>query len=94
MFQGKTKAALRLLNDQSKGGVIRLNDHVDEHRTVRDILINKHPLNQLAHPDCVINEPSGDQHVLFESIDGSVIRSIALQTTGAGGPSGLDALCW
>ena len=31
---------------------------------------------------------------MFESIDASMIRSVALRTTGAAGPSGLDSACW
>lgn len=51
MFQGKTKAALRLLSDQGKNAVLRLGDLVDEQRMVRNILIDKHPPGQPAHPD-------------------------------------------
>ena len=46
MFQGKTKAALRLLSEESKGAVLQLDDPIDtgnEQTTVRDILANKHP---------------------------------------------------
>ena len=31
------------------------------------------------------------QHILFESIIGQLIRTIAIRTEGAAGPSGLDA---
>ena len=92
MFQGKTKAALRLLSDQGKNGVLHLGDPVDEQRTVRDVLIDKHPPGQPAHPDSIIKDDPPDIYpVLFESIDASMIRSAGLQTTGAAGPSGLDA---
>ena len=95
MFQGKTKAALRLLTDQAKGGVLRLSNPVDEQRTVRDILTEKPPSGQPAHPDSIIKDNPPDVHpVLFESIDASMIRSAALKTTGAAGLSGLDALSW
>lgn len=50
MFQGKTKAALRLLTKQVKCGVVHLGDHVDEWRTVRDVLIEKHPRVNLSIP--------------------------------------------
>ena len=32
--------------------------------------------------------------MLFEALDASAIRSAALRTNGAAGPSGLDAPCW
>ena len=95
MFQRKTKATLRLLSDQGKNAVLCLGDLVDEKRTVRDIIIDKHPPGQPAHPDSIIKDDPPDIHpVLFESIDASMIRSAALQTTGAAGPSGLDASSW
>ena len=86
MFQGKTKAALRLVSDQGKNAILRLGDLVDEQRTVRDILIDKHPPGQPAHPDSIIkNDPADTHPVLFESIDASMIGSAALQITGAAG---------
>ena len=95
MFQGKTKVALRLLTEQAKGGVLRLGDRVDEQRTVRDVFTEKHPPSQPLCRDSIIDEASPDVHpVLFESIDASLIRSAALQTSGAAGPSGLDAPAW
>ena len=99
MLQGKTKAALRLLTTQTKGGVLRLDDTIDmanhEQRKVRDILIDKHPPGQSAHPDSIIeDEPPTIHPVIFESLDATLIRSAALQTNGAAGPSGLDAIAW
>ena len=95
MFQGKTNAALRLLSDNSRGGLLHLDDTGAGQGTVRDILIDKHPPPQPSHPDSIISDPPPDTHpVLFESIDASLIRYIALRTSGAAGPSGLDALCW
>ena len=92
MFEGKTKAAIRLLTEDAKGGVLCLSDHVDTNRTVKDVLIDKHPSGQPAHPESMIKDDPPEVHpVLFESIDASMIRSAALRTTGAAGPSGLDA---
>ena len=34
MFEGKTKAAIRLLTEEAKGGLLRLSDQVDINRTV------------------------------------------------------------
>ena len=98
MFQGKTKAALSLFSDQSKGGVLHLDDPVETdkgQRKVRDILADKHPPGQPAHPDAIINDNPPDVHpVLFESLDAAIIRSAALHTNGSAEPSGLDALGW
>ena len=50
MFQGKTKAALRLLSEQSKGGVLHLDDPIETEngqRKVRDILqVNQYTMTQ------------------------------------------------
>ena len=96
MFEGKTKAAIRLLTEESKGGFLRLCDEVDSTHTVKDILIEKHPPGQPAHADSIdCNAKPPEVHpVLFDSIDASLIRSAALRTYGAAGPSGLDAVCW
>ena len=95
MFEGKTKAAIRLLKEEAKRGLLRLSDQADTNRSVRDVLINKHPSGQHAHPESLIeNDPPDIHPVLFESINASVIKSAALRTTGVAGPSGLDAASW
>ena len=98
MFQGKTKAALRLLSEQNRGGVLHLDDPIDTQngtRKVRDILIDKHPRSQPANRDSIINADPTDLHPgFFECLDASVIKSAAIHVSGAAGPSGLDALSW
>ena len=98
MFQGKTNAALRLLTDQGRGGVLHLDDRLDTsngQRRVKDVLLDKHLSGQPLHPDVVCSEDPYETHpVLFESLDADAIRSAALHTSGAAGPSGLDALAW
>ena len=94
---GKTKAALDLLSQAQKGGVLHLNDDPNNpvFPTVRDILKSKHPRGQYAHAECIIPSTTQDVHpVVFDSIDANAIRSTALQTTGSAGPSGLDAHEW
>ena len=62
---------------------------------MRDILDDKYPPGQCAHPEAIINDDPHDVHpVLFESLDAVMIRSAALHTSGAARPSGLDALGW
>ena len=89
--------ALRLLSDQDKGRVLHLNDPVNPgERTVRDALITIHSAGQPALPETLIqdHEPTTIHPILFESIDASAIRSAALHTDGAAGPSGLDDHAW
>ncbi len=77
------------------GGRLHLDDEVNMHKTVKDILIDKHPPAQPIHPSCIVSEAPQDPHtVIFDSIDGSVIRKAALQVKGAAGPSSLDAHEW
>ncbi len=65
------------------------------HKTVKDILIDKHPPAQPIHPSCIVSEAPQDPHpVIFDSIDGSVIRKAALRVRGAARPSGLDVHEW
>ena len=46
MFEGKTKAAICLLMEEAKGGLLRLSDHVDTNWTVRDVLQQHIPNTQ------------------------------------------------
>ena len=66
MLEGKTKAAIRLLlTEQAKGGVLRLSDIVDSNKTVRDVLIEKHPTGQPAHPDSIIEDDPPEVHPIL-----------------------------
>ena len=67
MFEGETKAAIRLLTEEAKGGVHHLSDCLDSNKTVRDILIDKHPLGQLAHPDAIIEDYPSEVHSVLLS---------------------------
>ena len=99
MFAGKCKAALDLLSNTEKGGLLHLNDPVNPEDplslSVKDVLISKHPPAQPAHHDCVLPEDPQEPHpIIFDSIDANAIRSAALRVNGAAGPSGLDAHEW
>lgn len=99
MFQGKTHAALQMLTDKGKGGILHLDSPVSttdsKPCTVKDILRSKHPPGQPADPDIVIPDVPPDVHpVIFDPINATLIRSTALRTRGAAGPSGLDAYAW
>ena len=99
MFQGKTHAALQLLTDKGKGGVLHLHDIINNEgpnpTTVKDVLKSKHPSSRAPTPDSMYQGKPPDVHpVTFEPIDASLIKSIALSTKGAAGPSGLDVHTW
>jgi len=99
MFMGKCKAALDLLSNDNKGGILHLDDPADvsnpQSPTVRDVLISKHPTGQPAHSSCILpSEPHDPHPVIFDSLDADMIRSAALNVHGSAGPSGLDAHGW
>ena len=60
--------------------------------------MSKHPTGQPASPESTESTLRGsppDIHpIIFDSIDARLIRSTALKTSGAVGPSGLDAHAW
>ena len=101
MLEGKTKAALRLLTDQNKGGVLSLDTVIPSSnsgtQTVRDALLSKHSPSQPAQPETLlrlVEDPPAVHPVLFESIDATMIRTAAIRTDGAAGPSGVHARGW
>ena len=99
MFQGKTQAALQLLTDKRMGNILHLLDTVGEGdstpTTVKDILKTKHPPSQgICLESIHLGTPPEVHPVIFDSIDAPLIRSIALNTKGAAGPSWMDAYAW
>ena len=85
MMQGKVHAALRVVSG-SQGGVAKPSDEV-----LRK-LKEKHP--PAAPTDHTVILPGDFEKVpdsVWEKIDGHMIRSIALNSKGAGGWSGLDS---
>lgn len=70
MFEGNTRAAIRLLGQDSNNGTLCLNDPVDTNRSVRDVLTDKHPPGEPASSEAIIDiEPPETHPVLFEQID-------------------------
>ena len=71
--------------------------HGDESQSVLDILKSKHPSGQPVDPTTLVdkvNDPPAFHPIIFDSIYGKTIRSAALRTKGAAGPSGIDAHGW
>ena len=101
MFMGKTSAALDLLSQKGRGGVLCASEpsNPDDPASpsVLTVLKSKHPRAQPATTDAVVLDylvPPQVHPVIYDRIDASSIRSAALNTKGAAGPSGLDAHCW
>ena len=103
MMEGRVRAALRLIAEDSNGGPLQLDSQIGTDGlnttpvTVRENLLKKHPpkkspkQSSIITPDAPIVEP---HPVLFDKIDGPLIRSTVLRMDGAAGPSGLDAAAW
>ena len=103
MMEGKVGPAIRLLSNKSKGGVLSLDSPVNtdssSHNTVRDILVQKHPApGQITSKAILLAETPASDHdphfSIFDQIDGDLIRRTALRSSGAAGPSGIDAYGW
>jgi len=97
MFQGKVKAALRLLTDNSRGPFLPLSAPVGD-SIVLDEFAKKHPAPSSVVPEAlvVLDAPLTDcsHPVVFDCLDEHVIHSTVLYVDGAAGPSGLDAHSW
>lgn len=88
-MEGRVRAALRLIAEDNNDGPLKLHSRIGS-ETVRDVLSQKHPPKQppkqssIIMPDAPIAEP---HPVLFDMIDGLLIRSTVLCMDGAAGPS-------
>ncbi len=86
MLTGKLNAALRLITEQGKGGVLPLN------LEVIDSLQKKHPPPEpLNTASTLQGTPPLVNPIIFAGVTGETIRNCALHTQGAAGPSGGDA---
>ena len=99
MFKRKTHAALDLLANSGKGGVLHLDQPANsDSMTVREILVSKHPSGQPASPaspnSTLQGSPPEIHPIAFDSIDASLTCSTALRTSSVAGPSGLDVHAW
>jgi len=97
MFEGKTKAALDVVSSHGRCSVVNLDHAVDPHSpscVVRDVLKSKHPSAQPLYMECLLlgwDNPPPFHPVIFNCMNVAVIRSAALRTKGAAGPSVLVA---
>lgn len=89
MLEGKVNAAVRLLSENGRGGVLPLTSDV------RTLLAQKHPPAEPARDGFILSGCEPEFHpVLFSGVTGDMIRHSALHTHGAAGPSGADAEQW
>ena len=97
MMEGRVRAALKLVSNNSNTGLLSLDEIVDTSRkTVMDVLEEKHPDPKPAYPEALLEEADNDSFhpAIFDNLTAESIRAAALHTQGAAGPSGLDALSW
>ena len=86
IMEGQINSALRFLSENSGGGVLPLTDDVMKQ------LHEKHPNAKEANLGSLLFGPVEDiPGVIYQQIDGDMIREAALRTKGSGGPSGIDA---
>ena len=99
MLVGKVSASLKLLSDNINGSILLLDSQIpcgpDSNsgtwsHSVKEILIEKHPLGREAAAVCLL-EPGC---ILFEQLTGDLIKWAALHTQGAASPSGVDDYVW
>ena len=103
MEKGRVKNALRLLSNESSGGVLGLDDLVPvynnngeiQQRTTHDLLIDKHPMGKPASVSSLLSTPADTINpIVFDQLNADLILQAAMHTQGAAGLSGLDAYAW
>ena len=93
VMEGQIHSALRYLSEKDCGGVLPLSEQVMKQLT------DKHPQAQQAKSGSVLFGPVEDvPAILYQQINGEMVREAALRTKGSCGPSGVDAKgsreCW
>ena len=97
---GRLGEALELLSEKGRGRVLLPDELVpdkDWQTSVMSLLKSKHPqampLNT-ATVDLNSDQPPQIHPVIYDRIDTKLIKGSTLSTSGAAGPSGLDAKDW
>ena len=97
VFSGRVKSAIRHLSPDSSGGVLRMDDIIDEQnrKTVHDVLRAKHPPPAPVHDRAMLKtDPVPVNPIMFDKITPELIRKFGRRMQGSAGPSGLDADAW
>ena len=88
MFQGKVKAVLRFISDQSRGSFLPISASVGDSTVLKE-LVKKHPCPTPATTTSLIatdaTNYSSCHPVIFEQLDEHVIRQTSLRLDGAAG---------
>ena len=90
MLKGNISAAIRVLADTSSSGVLQPTGDV------LNTLKSLHPIANETVDERILSKKQTIpvDPIVFESIDGTMIREAAIKTKGAAGPSGQDADQW
>jgi len=90
VFGGSFKAAMSLIAEKGKGGVLPLDD-----ATKREMQA-KHPKPQESPPDSLITGdiPADTHAILFTGLDGELIRKCAQRASGSPGISQQEDKLW
>ena len=101
MCSGKISNAIRCLTDETKGGVLSVNQKITvkgKTKSVLEILQEKHPKSKPLNPDLIVpdNPPNSlpFHPAIFDRLNAAALRRAAMKTNGSHGPSGLDAQEW
>ena len=89
MEKGNVNGALKLLTSNISKGILPLDDKRDK---TLSLLKQKHPTSSELNEEVLLRGEKPSVHpVVFEDIDETMIKDVALKTKGGSGPSGLDA---
>ena len=93
---GNVKAAMRLITEHQSRGCLPLDSLQPDGRTVKQHLQDKHSPGWPAMPSVISDSPlAAETHeVIFDQLDGLLIRSTVQGMDGSVGPSGLNAGDW
>ena len=95
MMDGRVRAALKLLSDDSHTGLLSLDQTIDTTgKAVINILEDKYPYSDPVHPEAKMQGMTVSMLLFFDNITADSIWITTLHTQGAARPFGLDALHW
>ena len=90
VFAGKIKSAIKYISENSSAGFLCLDDKPvpGSAKTVRDILLEKHPPPQTPPPHALMKEePLCVNPIMFERLTPDLIKDVGRHTSGSAGPS-------
>ena len=87
VLEGKVNAAIRLLDDDTRSGVLPLSANA--------IKTLKHPDTKPSNDTMMFHGPFNHiNEIMFDGINADLVRKCAIRIKGLHGPSGLDANFW